>query len=128
MLVVVVTDLETQIIPDRVLIGLLPVAAVWRWRGGWDGGDGLAGACLALTLTWAARAAFQRWRGRPGLGMGDVKLAGIAGLYLGISGVGPFLVTTGAVGLGFGLVWRLTGRGARFPLGPALAVALLVWL
>jgi|GEM_PF-6209827 len=62
------------------------------------------------------------------LGMGDVKLAGVAGLYLGISAVGPFLVTTGALGLGFGLVWRLSGRGARFPLGPALAVALLVWL
>lgn len=128
LVVIVVTDLEAGIIPDPVLIGMLPLAAVWRWVDGWDGGDGVEGAALALLLTWVARAGFQLWRGRPGLGMGDVKLAGVAGLYLGMSGVGPFLVTAGGLGLGLGLYWRMSGRGAKFPLGPALAVALAVWL
>ena len=128
LLVIVVTDLEVGIIPDVVLIGMLPVAAVWRWGAGWDGGDGIEGAVLALLLTWMARAGFLRWRGRPGLGLGDVKLAGVAGLYLGLSGIGPFLVTTGGLGLALGLGWRMSGRGAKFPLGPALAAALAIWL
>lgn len=128
LLVIVVTDLESGIIPDILLVGLLPVAAVWRWRGGWDDGDGLAGAALALALTWGARTAYLRWRGKPGLGLGDVKLSGLAGLYLGLSGVGPFLAATGGLGLAFGLIWRLTGRGPKFPLGPALALALLLAL
>jgi leader peptidase (prepilin peptidase)/N-methyltransferase len=41
----------------------------------------LRGAVLALSFL-ALRAAYKRLRGREGLGLGDVKLAGVAGAWL----------------------------------------------
>lgn len=124
LVVIVVADLEGGIIPDLALLGLLPVAGLWRWHGGGDWLDGAIGAALGLGLSWTARWAFRRWRGRDGLGLGDVKFLGLAGLYLGVTGLGPLLALSGVLGLAVGLIWRLAGRGAAFPLGPALCAAL----
>ena len=44
----------------------------------------LRGAVLGL-LFWGLRAGYRRLRGREGIGLGDVKLAGVAGAWLSLS-------------------------------------------
>jgi leader peptidase (prepilin peptidase)/N-methyltransferase len=67
-----------------------------------------------------------------GLGMGDVKVAGLIGLFIGLLGLGPALlaITLSAVlawlaGLGLIAGGRITGR-TPVPFGPWLAVGALV--
>lgn len=127
--VITVADLEAGIIPDAILLFLAPLAVVWRWMddGGWwwDAAAGaLAGAGVSFGLRWA----FRRWRGRDGLGLGDVKFLGMAGLFVGLRDLGAYLLLSGALGLVLGLAWRLAGRGPVFPFGPALCAALLLGL
>ncbi|MCA8967977.1 MAG: prepilin peptidase, partial [Planctomycetes bacterium] len=76
----------------------------------------------------AVRWGFRLLRGREGFGLGDVKLLAVAGLWLGLVPAPMFLILGGASGALLALAWRAGGRGAEFPLGPALALALYVLL
>ncbi|MGY1653653.1 prepilin peptidase [Geodermatophilus sp. SYSU D01119] len=126
-----VIDLREQLLPNRVLLPavagalvLLTVAAAAGDR--WDDllRAVLAGAAalgVALAMAMAA----------PGLGMGDVKLAGLLGLLLGWLGWGVVLA---GFFLGFlaqavlGLALMAAGRAGRrteLPFGPALAAGAL---
>ncbi len=128
LMVITVADLEAGIIPDVMLLFLVPVALAWRWQGDGDWADAISGAVAAAAASFAVRWAFRRWRGKDGLGLGDVKFLGVAGLYLGVSGLGAYLLLAGLLGLLLGTGWRLAGRGPMFPFGPALCGSLLVGL
>jgi leader peptidase (prepilin peptidase)/N-methyltransferase len=128
LVVIAIADLEARIIPDPVLLGLLPVAVAWRWHNGGDWVDGIGGAALGSALLFGLRAGFKALRGLDALGLGDVKFMALAGLYVGVTGLAPFLLVSGLAGIGFGLVWRLAKREAAFPFGPALCIALAVML
>jgi leader peptidase (prepilin peptidase) / N-methyltransferase len=81
----------------------------------------MAGIGLVALLLFYAALAFG-YRG--GMGLGDVKLAGVLGLYLGYLGLGPLLVGALAPFLLGGLfalilvVLRRAGRKSRIPFGP----------
>jgi leader peptidase (prepilin peptidase)/N-methyltransferase len=128
LVVIVAADLEEGIIPDKVLVAMIPLAIVWRWHldGAWLGAA--AGALLGGGLMYGLRAAFKALRGIDALGLGDIKFVALAGFYVGLFGIAPFLLLGGAIGIGFGLVWRWTGRSDAFPFGPALSAALAVML
>ena len=128
-----VVDVRERRLPNRVLLPgtagavlLLTGAAAVSDR--WDDlGRGLiAGlACFALLLTMALISP-------SGLGMGDVKLVALTGLYLGWLGwpsvvTGLFLgfLAQGLLGLVL-LVARRTGLKADLPFGPALLTGALV--
>lgn len=124
---ITLTDIEGQIIPNSVLMvgaaaGLVIVAAT-------DPSslpERLIAAVAAGGLLLAIGLAYPR-----GMGMGDVKLAAVMGLYLG-SAVAPALmvgVLSGAV-VGLGLM-ASRGSGARklkVPFGPFLALGGVVAL
>jgi leader peptidase (prepilin peptidase)/N-methyltransferase len=124
LMVIAVADIETRMIPDKALIAMLPVAIAWRWHGHGDWLDGIGGAVLGSAILYGLRWAFLSLRGRDALGLGDVKFVALAGLYVGATGLAPFLVMGGLVGIAFGLTWRFLGRGAVFPFGPALCASL----
>ena len=129
LIVVAVIDFEQQVVPNPIVLvaavyalpawavvdpGMLPEVAIAG-----------AGAFLVFLLMALAYPA--------GMGMGDVKLAGVMGLYLGLDVVPAFLVAflTGSV-VGIALIAR-GGAGERrrgVPFAPFLAlggiVALLV--
>ncbi len=73
----------------------------------------------------------ERVFGRPALGLGDAKLAGLMGAWLGFAGLGVALILAVFGGALVGGLARLSGRlGPRqpFPFGPFLAAAtLVVW-
>lgn len=127
LVIVTLTDLERRVIPNAVLavsavIGLAiivvgdPSALGERALAALTGG----GVLLAVAL------AYPR-----GMGMGDVKLAALLGLFLGRA-VAPALAVAVAVGalVGLALILR-DGPGARkaaIPFGPFLALGGVVGL
>ena len=124
LVVITVTDLEERIIPDVMLLFLLPVALAWRYVTDPDWIDAGLGAMFGVGVSLGLRWAFRRFRGKDALGLGDVKFLGVAGVYLGLQEFGRYLVIAGLVGIVLGLAWRGVGKGAVFPFGPALCVAL----
>jgi leader peptidase (prepilin peptidase) / N-methyltransferase len=58
-------------IPPPYLIGLI---------------DGLLGAAFGSLLLWGIAALYKLWRGREGMGMGDVKMMAMVGAFLGLRG------------------------------------------
>ncbi|WP_105033370.1 prepilin peptidase [Cryobacterium aureum] len=118
-------DLDTHTLPNRILLPAYPVAAVLlgaaalvagepgRLLTALIGAGALFGLYLALALISPG-----------GMGLGDVKLAGLLGLYLGYLGWAPLIVGAfGAFLLGgvFGLLLLLTRKAKRrssIPFGP----------
>jgi leader peptidase (prepilin peptidase)/N-methyltransferase len=126
-------DLDVRRLPDRIVLpsylvggALLVPAAVAS--GGWPAA---LRAVAGMAALWALyRALALLWPG--GMGGGDVKLAGLLGLYLGWLGWGPVWVGTlaafvfGALVGGTLLGLRRVGRRTAIPFGPfMLAGALL---
>lgn len=128
-------DLEHFLVPNRVLLAtlaaggpLLLLAAV-AGDGVDDVGGMAAGAAVGFGLLLVINLVNPR-----GMGMGDVKLAGVLGLFLGLLDVGHVLVglfagfLLGSVG---GLTLIATGlrqRRDHIPFAPFLAAGALVAL
>jgi leader peptidase (prepilin peptidase)/N-methyltransferase len=125
---VALIDLETRIIPNRIT---LPAAIVAVIAGALTRPSGLpeqliAGAAAAGFLL-IFLLAYPR-----GMGMGDVKLAGVLGLFLGRS-VGVAVLSGTLIGAlaGAVVIARLgvtAGRKTAVPFGPFLAVGGLIAL
>ena len=98
----------------------------------------MAGAvvrAIVLALVFLAiRAGYAKWRGREGLGLGDVKLAGVAGAWLDWSMMGVAVEMAAAGALVTYLLARIfAGRPLhatnRIPFGAFFAPAIwLTWL
>jgi leader peptidase (prepilin peptidase)/N-methyltransferase len=125
--ILVVTDLDEKLIPNRVLypgtgaaLVLLGLGAVATDRVA-DLGRGavVAGVYFGLLLLVALVA-------RGGFGLGDVKLAVVVGLFLGFWGYRVFANGLFLTGLAGGLpallliLTRRAGRGHEIPYGPAM--------
>jgi leader peptidase (prepilin peptidase) / N-methyltransferase len=126
LIVVAGIDLEHKIVPNKVLLPL----ACWGVAAGFairpDAMPTLliagAGAFTALLVTALVYPA--------GMGMGDVKLAGVIGLYIGVSVI-PALAVAFLCGSVVGvaiLVRARGGRGHGVPFAPFMALGGLVGL
>jgi leader peptidase (prepilin peptidase)/N-methyltransferase len=97
------------------------------------GWSALRGAALALAFL-GLRALYRRLRGREGIGLGDVKLAGVAGVWLDWSIIPVAIEIAALAALGTFLVRHLCFRRAmrpttRLPFGLFLAPAIWIgWL
>lgn len=126
-------DLRHLLLPDRVVLpslgigaGLLAVAAAGT--GQWDG---LLRAGLGAVSLFAAFLVLALISPRS-LGMGDVKLAGLIGLFLGWLGW-PVLALGAAAGFVVQalvalvlLAGRRVGRRAELPFGPAMLLGAIL--
>lgn len=128
-----VIDIDVQRLPDAltlpsygVALGLLGIAALV---------DGEPGQWLRAVLAMAALFTFYFLVALlypAGMGFGDVKLAGLIGLYLGWLGWGPWFVGAfGAFLLGGTTAIALVvagraGRGSAIPFGPFMLLGALV--
>ena len=122
---VTITDLRTRLIPNRALAAAVVAALAVLMVSDPGGLPGrLAWACGAGGFLGAAHAA------RPeGMGLGDVKLAAVLGLYLG-AGVAPALLVALVLGaLAGAALIALHGPAARsrtLPFAPFLATGAAV--
>ena len=84
-------DARRFIIPDELTLAALVLgianAGLETWPEGWSAVFSLIGAALLRGAVlagcfFALRALYARLRGREGIGLGDVKLAGAGGVWL----------------------------------------------
>ena len=89
--------------------------------------EALLGSSVGFFGLWLVREVYRRFRGREGLGLGDVKLFGGAGAWCGAEALTWVLLIGAVTGLIMGL---RRGHGLKsakpVPFGPALAMAF--WL
>lgn len=127
LVVITLTDLERRVIPNTVLLaGALAAVAVAAVGDPSSLPDRAIAAGAAGGLLFLVALVYPR-----GMGMGDVKLAAVMGLYLGRA-VAPALVIGFAVGalVGLAMIAR-RGSAARkqaVPFGPFLALGGVVAL
>ena len=126
LLIMIVADLEHYIIPDEIHIALLPLGLAYHYvtGGNWD--MVLAGFLVMTALGLALHYGYAKLRNKDVLGFGDVKFFAVAGVWLTLPLVAPYLFIIGVVGTLLGLVWKCFHKEAIFPFGPALAVGLFV--
>ena len=85
------------------------------------------GLLLGAGLPAAIAFAYRLIRGTSGFGMGDVKLLGVLGLFL-----GPYVLLNVFISSLFGAAWGIVSRGSeelaqrRIPFGPWLAIGALL--
>jgi leader peptidase (prepilin peptidase) / N-methyltransferase len=136
-------DARRFIIPDELTLAALALgianAGLDAWPDAWSAifqsisaalvrGAVLAGAFFAL------RAAYARLRGREGIGLGDVKLAGAAGVWLAWSTIPVAIEIAALAALTVYVVRQVAGgrvlsTTARMPFGLFLAPAIWIgWL
>jgi leader peptidase (prepilin peptidase)/N-methyltransferase len=139
MAAIAAVDARRFIIPDELTAAALALglayaavqdAEIWLQALGWPL---LRGAATAAVF-WAVRAGYRWWRGREGIGLGDVKLAAVAGVWLdwptipvaveiaAVTALGAYLI----LHAGFG---RPVRRTTRMPFGLFFAPAIwLAWI
>jgi leader peptidase (prepilin peptidase)/N-methyltransferase len=139
MLAIAITDSRRYIIPNELTGAAVALALL---RAGSVGPDAdlyavmwaaLRAAAIALPFL-ALMAGYRRWRGRDGLGLGDIKLAAVAGAWLGWVTIFAVVELATLAALGAYVAngyWR--GRSLRatafLPFGAFLAPAIWIgWL
>lgn len=118
-------DLDTRTLPNRIVLPAYAVGAVLLGSSALLSGH--PGALLGAAIGGAALFAFYfliAFASPKGMGFGDVKLAGVLGLFLGYLGWGPLAVGAfagflvgGLYALGL-IALRRAGRTSGIPFGP----------
>lgn len=122
-------DLRRQRIPDVLSLPLLVLGLLW---GAWAGDRSWAAHAVGAVAGFGTLAIFGefyfRWRGREGLGLGDAKLFGAAGAWLGWSALPMVLLIASLCGLLFALLTDQARSDRKLPFGPPLALGFwLTW-
>lgn len=140
MALITLADLRHFIIPDLLSLPAIPLGAIANvvvFHGGdWPGGltESLVGAVLGAGTFYLLRSLYARLRKREGLGLGDVKLAGVAGAWLGPVPLASVCLVAALAGLAAVLVMALLpGRRLAatdfIPFGSFIAPSILLfWL
>jgi leader peptidase (prepilin peptidase)/N-methyltransferase len=116
------SDFETHILPDEAQIALGLLGAVWSWHHNeWI--SGFLAALMGGGLGLGVRYAYFKRRQIEGLGLGDVKLFAIAGLWLGLLQISWYLMLGSILAIILAFVLK-KGPQERIPFGVALCIAL----
>ena len=120
-------DLEHHLLPDVLTLPGVALGLAGSAAGGLTGfADALIGAAVGAGVPYAVIVIYRHLRGVEGMGLGDVKLLGMVGAFLGWRGVLLTLglgATVGAV-VGLALIaWGHARRDTELPFGTFLAAA-----
>jgi len=124
-------DYRTGYLPDSIQlalgIGAIIIIALTSPIGiGWN--DALIGASINGSIFWALRAITSRIKEREAMGMGDVKLVFVAGLWVGPWALPYIMLLAGASTLIFlgilALIKKKPTWHGEIPLGPGLSLGI----
>jgi len=108
-------DLEHMILPNEVTLGGAAFALATAYFRGIGLLPSVIGAVVGIVLTYLPFLLYKKLRGRSGMGLGDAKLALLAGAWLGPEGV-VFVVFAGAIQSALAaLVMRVLGLSFGVP-------------
>jgi leader peptidase (prepilin peptidase)/N-methyltransferase len=130
LLALAVIDIRHLEVPDFLSLPLIPAGLAAAWTVDPELAPVHAAAAVAGGgLIWLIGALYHRWRGRAGIGDGDIRLFAVAGAWVGPAGLPAVLLLAGLFGLVAAAV--LAGLRARYPQDripfvPALGAA--IWL
>lgn len=126
-------DWDHMILPDDINLSLFALALVhlfcmWHMAGGALPvvADAFVAAVLLTVMLWLVSAVLSKWKGRPALGMGDLKFLPAAGLLLGTAALPSYLALSGVLGLLTAALKAGLSRDRVFPFGPALIISLYI--
>lgn len=127
-------DARSFVIPDKLALAALLVGVASAALDPWSPVEALGTASIRGAAAFAAffllRRAYARLRGREGLGFGDVKLAGVAGVWLDWVPL-AFAIEIAALGTLLMLGLRALRKGRlprRAPIPFGLFFAPAIWL
>jgi leader peptidase (prepilin peptidase)/N-methyltransferase len=127
-------DVRTMLLPDQLTLSLLVAGLLMTAV---TSPESLLDHCLAAALGYSllfvTAWTYRRLRGRDGLGLGDAKLLGALGAWLGLADLPIVLLLSSCIGLLAAAAGALAGRrvtaATAIPFGPFLALAgWLLWL
>jgi leader peptidase (prepilin peptidase)/N-methyltransferase len=150
LVVLAVTDLRERLLPDKVnltggivglawsaLVPLRDGTSLWLCNRMFDFPppapvlsvtDSLIGALVGAGILWLFAEGYFRLRGQEGMGLGDVKMMGMAGTFLGAKAVVLTIMTGAVLGSVLGLAFLLMARKGgdyELPFGLFLAAGAL---
>jgi leader peptidase (prepilin peptidase)/N-methyltransferase len=126
MLVLFFIDLEHQILPNVITLPGVAAGLAASLFVPPGIASSLLGALLGGGVLWAIAEIYVRVRGIEGMGMGDVKMLGMIGAFLGAPLMALTLVLASFAGALTGVALMMAGRGdlqRRLPFGTFLAAA-----
>lgn len=135
MLAIAISDARSFRIPDVISLPMAPVGLLvtyWLSRDHEMLFEHFAYASLAAAALYGLNVAFRRFRGRDGLGLGDVKLVAVAGAWTG-AGVANVVLIASMTAIAVVLLAALceqrdVRRDLAIPFGVYLAPAIwLIW-
>jgi leader peptidase (prepilin peptidase) / N-methyltransferase len=147
MITLIATDLEERILPDEFTKGGIVIGLVLAWfvpmpielghfifpqawgPKGLSVGESVLGGVFASSMIWATGWLYEKIRHREGLGLGDVKMIGTIGAFLGLSSTMVTLVLASLIGSiiggGYILFSKKQASTYELPFGSFLGVAAL---
>ncbi len=125
LIIITVSDIHYQIIPDKVLLFFLPlfiILKIWIPSDPWW--DPIAGMLLGFSLLYLIAVL-----SKGGMGGGDIKLYAVLGIILGWKGVLLSFFLASLFGGLFGAIGLVLGKYKRrqaIPFGPFIAMGTLI--
>src|SRR5262249_50137244 len=136
MIAIAVIDARRFIIPDKLVLTALAVGIVDAWIVQSEASASAAllaaalrGLGLALAF-WILRAVYLRLRGQDGIGLGDVKLAAVAGVWLDLPAIALAIEIAALAALTAVLIRALRGKRVtgKTPIPFGLFFAPAIWI
>lgn len=127
-------DTQSLRLPDAITIPLIVVGPVVAFFLGWDSPLWHIGAAaIGFGSLYVLSVGYFKLRNRAGLGLGDAKLFGAAGAWLGIQSLPSVLLWGAGTAITLICVYALVHRSVKLssaiPFGPFLALGFwIVWL
>ncbi len=132
LLVITFIDIDHRIIPDIISLPCIPLGFAASFvlpSINWIEsllGIAVGGGSL-LAIAWG----YQLFRGKEGMGGGDIKLLGMIGAFIGWKGVLFTIMASSFTGTAVGIIMMLrAGKGMKMalPFGPFLAIGAILYL
>lgn len=128
LIIIIATDFDSYFIPDIMQFAMAVIGVFYAFFNHYQLLQVLLMPLFCYGIGMLLMKGFKLIMKKDGLGMGDVKFFGVAGVFLKVEALASFFFISGIAGIAIAIIWRMLGKGEEFPFGPALALSLFICL